>query len=112
MPCAARYVLVEVARRADPDGIFRFNESTPSVGALAQELELPEPVLVGILATLTAWPAVIGIEGGFALPEWMGFASRKAVTARENGRRHRPRPTDVEPTPETEQPVMGQRRLP
>ena len=53
--------------------------------------------------------ALIALEGeGYAFPDWTGIASRKAVTARENGRKHRTQAkAEV-----LEPPVPGQRRLP
>ena len=88
---------------------FRFGPGLRSVTELAAWLRLSVTELETTIETLVRMGALIALEGeGYAFPDWTGIASRKAVTARENGRKHRPQAKSEAP----ESPVPGQRRLP
>jgi len=88
--------------------VFQFGPAIPSVTELAAWLRLSVTDLASALETLVGVGALIELGDGYAYPDWTGLASRKAVTARENGRKHRPqgKPQEQEP------PVPEQRRLP
>jgi hypothetical protein len=88
---------------------FRFGPGLRSVTDLAAWFRLSVTEVETTIETLVRMGALIALEGeGYAFPDWVGLASRKALTARENGRKHRPQAKSEAP----ESLVPGQRRLP
>jgi hypothetical protein len=88
---------------------FRFGPGIRSVTELADWFRLSVTELETTIEILVRMGALIALEGeGYAFPDWTGIASRKAITARENGQKHRPRTRSEA----LESPVPGQRRLP
>jgi hypothetical protein len=88
---------------------FRFGPGLRSVAELAAWFRISVTELETTIETLVRMGALITLDGeGYAFPDWTGIASRKAITARENGQKHRPRAKAEVPEP----PVPGQRRLP
>ncbi len=91
LSAGAAFAWLRLGRATDRSGeldTFRLRPGLATLDELARAFRLSVTEAARGLHELIRKGCLLVIAGGFQLPEWTGIASRKAVSARKNGRKH------------------------